>query len=149
MKPAASVQQLVISPLYRVFQPGVIPVLVLVVVGIIGVTSAVSWLQSSLSLTAAGEVAPVRAQVNRIEGRITDIEGRVANIETRVTTVEMKLARVEATLSDVQKQMTAKEQRDAERFDTLYRYMVTNRRDARAEELAKPAPLVPGDDSVR
>lgn len=74
-------------------------------------------------------------QTNKID---TQTEKKVAPLKKQNETLAAELANLKL-------QVDANERRAAERFDVLYRFMATGRRDPRAEELSNPAPPVQTD----
>lgn len=60
--------------------------------------------------------------------------------ERKVAPIKKTVEELQLEVRDLKAQVQANEARAAERFDVLYRTMLTGRRDSRAEELATPAP---------
>lgn len=60
--------------------------------------------------------------------------------EKKVAPIKKTVEELQLEVRDLKAQVQANEARAAERFDVLYRTMLTGRRDSRAEELATPAP---------
>lgn len=60
--------------------------------------------------------------------------------ERKVAPIKKTVEDLQLEVRDLKAQVQANEARAAERFDVLYRTMLTGRRDSRAEELATPAP---------
>lgn len=111
-KPATTLEGLVAALPAKIFRRDALAVLVTLGVGAAGYAWAQSKATERVEDVTAAKVAPLKRQVEELQSEVRELKAQV----------------------------NANEARAAERFDVLYRTMLSGRRDSRADELATPAP---------
>lgn len=114
-KSPPSLTGLVVALPGRIFRRDALLLVAAMVAGAAGLAVAQSKAKDEISHVAEAKVAPVKAQVEQLA----------------------------VSVDDLRKQLAAKEARDAERWDAMYRAIVFGQRTARAPELAQPTPTQP------
>ena len=106
-----------------IFQRGALLVVSLLALGAGGWGFAQDFGQSKIKAAVDAGVAPVQSELRT---HIKDAEGKIETLRVEVTALRTAA--------------TAKEERDAARFDLLYRTILTGQPSSRAERLAQPTP---------
>lgn len=111
-KPSTTIEGLIAALPAKIFRRDALAVLVTLAIGGAGFAWAQSKVEDRVEAVTEKKVAPLKKKVDELQSEVRDLKAQVY----------------------------ANEERAAERFDVLYRTMLTGRRDSRASELATPAP---------
>lgn len=113
-KNSTTLEGLVAALPARIFKRDALAIGVTLLVGASGFALAQKYSTAKVEEITDAKTQPLKKQVDQLQGEVRELKA----------------------------QMNANEARAAERFDVLYRSLITGRRDPRAEELGQPAPPV-------
>lgn len=119
-----TVQETIAALPGRIFRREALGLVIALIVGAGAYAYAQSKVDARLQAAIDGGIAPVKAK-----------------LEEHITTEKQAVEQLQLDVAQIRRDQAMKEERDAARFDLLYRTILTGRPQPRADELAAPVPV--------